>query len=108
LARNPGLSANVAGEPIRGCARFASTHILSEPNAAEELDMARESSTPRNRRLRKVEASPALDERWKTTPSTEVTSDEGNNARVERRRKSEENLPSRHPAPRPRPGGRRG
>lgn len=70
--------------------------------------MAHESSTPRNRRLRKLEASPAVEDRWKTSPSTEVTSDEGHNARVERRRKSEENLPSRHPAPRPGRGRRRG
>ena len=69
--------------------------------------MAHHSSTPASRRLRKAEASPALDERWKTSPSTEVTADEGHNARVERRRKSEENLPSRHPAPPPTRGRRR-
>jgi hypothetical protein len=69
--------------------------------------MAHNSSTPANRRLRKVESSPQLEERWKTSPSTEVTSDEGHNARVARERQSKENLPSRHPAP-PRPGnGRR-
>lgn len=60
--------------------------------------MAHKSSTPGNRRFRKAESSPAVDERWKTSPSTEVTSDQGNNARVERERKREENLPSRYPA----------
>jgi hypothetical protein len=60
--------------------------------------MAHNSSNPGNRRLGKPESSPALNERWKSSPSTEVTSDQGNNARVARQRKDEENVPSRHPA----------
>ena len=59
--------------------------------------MAHSSSVRGNRRLDRPEASPALDERWKTSPSTEVTSDEGQNAGEERRRKSEENAPARPP-----------
>jgi hypothetical protein len=35
------------------------------------------------------------DESWKTRPSTETTSDEGLNARVERERKIAENAPRR-------------
>jgi len=69
--------------------------------------MARSSSTRSNRRLDKPEASSALDERWKTSPTTEVTSDRGGNALEERRRKSEENVPSRSPPPRRSNGARR-
>ena len=67
--------------------------------------MARSSSTRSNRRLDKPEASPVPDERWKTSPSTEVTSDQGENAREEKRRKSEENVPAR-PPPQRTPRGR--
>ena len=70
--------------------------------------MAHSSSTRDNRRLRKPESSPTPEERWKTSPSTEVTSDRGHNARAAERRKSEENTPSRHPAPPPGPGRRGG
>jgi hypothetical protein len=41
----------------------------------------------------KPEAPPNLDERWKTSHSTEVTSDQGHNARLARERKHEENAP---------------
>lgn len=53
--------------------------------------MAHNSSTPSKRRLQKVESSPALDEKWKTSPSTEVTSDQAHNAEVARERKRSEN-----------------
>ena len=43
-------------------------------------------------------------EKWKTSPSTEITSDQGENARTERERKVEENAPR---APRPAPKHRR-
>ena len=33
----------------------------------------------------------ARDEKWKTRPSTETTSDEGENARIEREHRAEEN-----------------
>jgi len=69
--------------------------------------MAHTSSTRSNRRLDKPEASPAPDERWRTSPSTEVTSDEGENAGEERRRKSEENVAARPAPPRRSEGARR-
>jgi hypothetical protein len=37
-------------------------------------------------------------ERWKTSPSTEVTSDEGENARTARERKHAENAPRKPPS----------
>jgi hypothetical protein len=54
--------------------------------------MAHSSSTDSNRSLRKVDA-PVPDERWKTSPSTEVTSDKGVNAEVARERQHAENDP---------------
>jgi hypothetical protein len=61
--------------------------------------MAHSSSTPSNRRLKKPESPPNLDERWKTSPSTEVTSDQGQNARLARARKEDENTPRRRREP---------
>jgi hypothetical protein len=57
--------------------------------------MAHTSSTPGNRRLKSPESPPNRDERWKTSPSTEVTSDKGQNARLARERKHQENAPLR-------------
>jgi hypothetical protein len=37
------------------------------------------------------------EEKWKTSPSTEVTSDQGENARVARERKIDENAPRNRP-----------
>jgi hypothetical protein len=54
--------------------------------------MAHSSSTQSNRSLRKVDA-PVPDERWKTSPSTEVTSDKGADARLARKRRHAENDP---------------
>jgi hypothetical protein len=61
--------------------------------------MAHTSSTKTNRRLRKIDA-PVTDERWKTRPSTEVTSDRGEDARRARERRHAENAPrsGRRPA----------
>lgn len=56
------------------------------------MNMAHSSSTKANRRLRKVDA-PVTDERWKTRPSTEVTSDRGDDARRARERRHAENDP---------------
>jgi hypothetical protein len=69
--------------------------------------MAHNSSNPTNRKLRKPESSPTLDERWKTSPSTETTSDEGQNARLAERRKREENTPPRPTSPKQGRGVRR-
>lgn len=54
--------------------------------------MAHGSSTKSNRNLNKVDA-PVTDERWKTSPSTEVTSDKGVNAERARERRHAENDP---------------
>lgn len=54
--------------------------------------MAHSSSTKSNRNLNKVDA-PVPDERWKTSPSTEVTSDKGANAQQARERRHAENDP---------------
>ena len=59
--------------------------------------MAHTSSTKSNRRLNKVDA-PVTDERWKTSPSTEVTSDRGEDARRAGARRHAENDP-RNPGP---------
>ena len=37
------------------------------------------------------------EEKWKMSPSTEVTSDQGENARVARERKIDENAPRKRP-----------
>ena len=65
--------------------------------------MAHGSSKPSmiNRTPPNAPANEKRRERWKTSPSTEVTSDQGENARTERERKVEENAPR---APR---GGRK-
>lgn len=55
--------------------------------------MAHNSSTPATRRLQKPESPPNGDEKWKTSPSTEVTSDQGTNADLARKRKRDENTP---------------
>lgn len=54
--------------------------------------MAHESSTKSNRRLDKTDA-PVTTERWKTSPSTEVTSDRGKNAQQAEERRHTENDP---------------
>lgn len=54
--------------------------------------MAHSSSTKSNRNLNKVDA-PVTDEKWKTSPSTEVTSDKGVNAQQARKRQHAENDP---------------
>jgi hypothetical protein len=54
--------------------------------------VAHDSSTKANRNLNKVDA-PVPDERWKTSPSTEVTSDKGVNAEAARERRHAENDP---------------
>lgn len=54
--------------------------------------MAHESSTKSNRRLNKTDA-PVTTERWKTSPSTEVTSDRGENAQRANERRHAENDP---------------
>jgi hypothetical protein len=40
-------------------------------------------------------------DKWKTSPSTEVTADQGENARIERERKQQENAPLLPPDQRP-------
>lgn len=62
--------------------------------------MARDSSTNSNRRLPQVTA-PVTDERWKTNPTSEVTSDRGQNARRARERRHAENSPRISPPPKP-------
>jgi hypothetical protein len=65
--------------------------------------MAHDSSTPANRRLKKPESAPNRDEKWKTSPSTETTSDEGNNARLAEEHERQENSPARRSTPKKRP-----
>jgi hypothetical protein len=57
-----------------------------------------------NRNSRRMNRQPlhspeevAKEDAWKTSPSTEVTSDEGENARVARERKIDENAPRSRP-----------
>jgi hypothetical protein len=62
------------------------------PLRSERRHMAHSSSPKSNQNLRKVDA-PVPDGRWKTSPSTEVTSDKGVNARRARERRHAENDP---------------
>jgi hypothetical protein len=56
----------------------------------------RNSSRMNRRPLHSAEETRS-EEQWKTSPSTEVTSDQGENARVARERKIDENAPRNRP-----------
>jgi hypothetical protein len=57
--------------------------------------MASKSSTPSriNSQPPHTPEREQAQEKWKTSPSTETTADQGENARIERERKQEENAP---------------
>jgi hypothetical protein len=65
--------------------------------------MASKSSTPSriNSQPPHTPESEHAQDKWKTSPSTETTADQGENARIERERKQQENAPRLPPDQRP-------
>jgi hypothetical protein len=55
--------------------------------------MAHDSSKPSDRRTKPAHPSVTDSEAWKVNPSTETDADQGENAKVARERKVEENAP---------------
>jgi hypothetical protein len=85
------VAKGVTGTPIQRhrCVHDDRPHIESP----EEEDMAHTSNKTSERHLRSPETPPNRDEKWKTTPSTETTSDGGENARLTREHARDENAP---------------